>query len=136
MKVVRLLRLGRVVRKLDSYLEYGAAFLIILICCFVLFAHWFACIWYTIGYHEAKGPIESRLEFGWLTYLDRVTGQDCIGDSNNLDFSPECRYSAYITALYFTMTSLTSIGFGNVAANTDLEKLFVIVMMLFGCKLD
>ena len=26
------------------------------------------------------------------------------------------------TALYFTMTCLTSIGFGNVAAETDIEK--------------
>lgn len=33
------------------------------------------------------------------------------------------------------MTSLTSIGFGNVAANTDLEKIFTTVMMLVGCKI-
>jgi hypothetical protein len=32
------------------------------------------------------------------------------------------------------MTSLTSIGFGNVAAQTDLEKVFTIAMMLVGCK--
>lgn len=32
------------------------------------------------------------------------------------------------------MTSLTSIGFGNVAANTDLEKIFTVAMMLVGCK--
>jgi Ion channel len=28
----------------------------------------------------------------------------------------------YVTALYFTMTCMTSIGFGNVAAETDSEK--------------
>jgi len=28
----------------------------------------------------------------------------------------------YLTALYFTMTCMTSIGFGNVAAETDAEK--------------
>ncbi|ESO99559.1 hypothetical protein LOTGIDRAFT_81109, partial [Lottia gigantea] len=38
LKVVRLLRLGRVVRKLDHYLEYGAAMLILLILVFILFA--------------------------------------------------------------------------------------------------
>ncbi len=41
-------------RKLDNYMEYGAAVLLILICFFVLIAHWFACIWFTIGYHEVK----------------------------------------------------------------------------------
>ncbi len=45
LKVVRLLRLGRVVRKLDRYLEYGAAMLTILLCFYMLVAHWLACIW-------------------------------------------------------------------------------------------
>lgn len=48
LKVVRLLRLGRVVRKLDRYLEYGAAMLILLLCFYMLVAHWLACIWYVI----------------------------------------------------------------------------------------
>jgi hypothetical protein len=37
--------------------------------------------------------------------------------------------------LYFTFTSLTSIGFGNVAPNTNAEKIFSIFAMLLGCKL-
>lgn len=42
--------------------------------------------------------------------------------------------SRYITALYFTFSSLTSVGFGNVAPNTDAEKIFTIIVMLIGCK--
>lgn len=45
LKVVRLLRLGRVARKLDHYIEYGAAVLVLLVCVFGLAAHWLACIW-------------------------------------------------------------------------------------------
>ena len=48
-------------RKLDNYMEYGAAVLLILICVFVLIAHWFACIWYTIGYHEVKSARVSNI---------------------------------------------------------------------------
>ena len=67
--------------------------------------------------------------------LDKVSKSNCINNSRNFsDFTSSCRNSAYVTALYYTMTSLTSIGFGNVSANTDLEKLFTIVMMLVGCK--
>ena len=40
----------------------------------------------------------------------------------------------YIAALYFTMTGLTSVGFGNVAGNTESEQIFCIVMLIFGCK--
>uniref|UniRef100_A0AAV2K411 Potassium channel domain-containing protein n=1 Tax=Knipowitschia caucasica TaxID=637954 RepID=A0AAV2K411_KNICA len=32
--------------------------------------------------------------------------------------------SVYIASLYFTLSSLTSVGFGNVCANTDAEKIF------------
>ena len=38
--------------------------------------------------------------------------------------------SMYVTALYFTMTCMTSIGFGNVAAETDNEKSFTVCMMI------
>lgn len=43
---------------------------------------------------------------------------------------------AYSTALYFTFTSLTSVGFGNVSANTTAEKVFSILMMLIGGELS
>jgi potassium voltage-gated channel Eag-related subfamily H member 5 len=49
------------VRKLDNYLEYGAAVLLLLICVFVLIAHWFACIWYTIGYHELTNKVFTHI---------------------------------------------------------------------------
>lgn len=40
----------------------------------------------------------------------------------------------YVTALYFTFSSLTSVGFGNVSPNTNSEKIFSICVMLIGCK--
>lgn len=44
--------------------------------------------------------------------------------------------SLYITSLYFTMTSLTTIGFGNIAPTTDGEKIFSVAMMMVGCKYE
>ena len=40
----------------------------------------------------------------------------------------------YITAMYFTFSSLTSVGFGNVSPNTNSEKVFSVIVMLVGCK--
>ncbi|XP_078142063.1 voltage-gated delayed rectifier potassium channel KCNH8 [Centroberyx gerrardi] len=40
--------------------------------------------------------------------------------------------SSYVTSLYFALSSLTSVGFGNVSANTDSEKIFSICTMLIG----
>lgn len=42
--------------------------------------------------------------------------------------------SRYVTALYFTFTSLTSVGFGNVAPTTNMEKIFAVLVMLVGCN--
>lgn len=44
-------------RKLDRYLEYGAAMLILLLCFYMLVAHWLACIWYYIGRTDADNGV-------------------------------------------------------------------------------
>ena len=44
---------------------------------------------------------------------------------------PDKRMS-YLTAMYFTLSCMTSVGFGNVSANTEFEKIFVIVLMTLG----
>nr|XP_040025564.1 potassium voltage-gated channel subfamily H member 5-like [Gasterosteus aculeatus aculeatus] len=67
LKVVRLLRLGRVARKLDHYLEYGAAVLVLLVCVFGLVAHWLACIWYSIGDYEVIDETTNTINVdSWL----------------------------------------------------------------------
>lgn len=43
---------------------------------------------------------------------------------------------AYATALYFTLSCMTSVGFGNVSAYTEMEKIFSVFMMIFGCTLS
>ena len=42
--------------------------------------------------------------------------------------------SRYVTSMYFVFTALTSVGFGNVAPNSVLEKIYSILVMLLGCK--
>ena len=38
----------------------------------------------------------------------------------------------YVAALYFVVSSMTSVGFGNIAATTKLEQVFAVVVMLMG----
>ncbi|KAL5008520.1 hypothetical protein ScPMuIL_014101 [Solemya velum] len=129
LKVVRLLRLGRVVRKLDHYLEYGAAMLVLLILVFILFAHWFACIWYSIGWQELKDGVT----FGWLPVLADVTKQ-YFNETDGFSGGPS-NGMRYLTSLYFTLSCMTGVGFGNVSASTESEKIFSIVMMIIGSLL-
>ncbi|XP_025410749.1 potassium voltage-gated channel protein eag isoform X3 [Sipha flava] len=136
LKVVRLLRLGRVVRKLDRYLEYGAAMLILLLCFYMLVAHWLACIWYSIGRSDA----ENGYQYSWLWKLANITQYPysyVLSEHTNateLVHGPP-RKTMYVTALYFTMSCMTSVGFGNVASETDNEKIFTICMMVIASLL-
>ncbi|KAM9597705.1 voltage-gated inwardly rectifying potassium channel KCNH6 isoform 1-T1 [Trichechus inunguis] len=126
LKTARLLRLVRVARKLDRYSEYGAAVLFLLMCTFALIAHWLACIWYAIG--NVERPY-LKPNIGWLDSLGAQLGKHYNGSDPASGPSVQDKY---VTALYFTFSSLTSVGFGNVSPNTNSEKVFSICVMLIG----
>ncbi|MGH0136669.1 UNVERIFIED_CONTAM: hypothetical protein FKN15_062132 [Acipenser sinensis] len=126
LKTARLLRLVRVARKLDRYSEYGAAVLMLLMCIFALIAHWLACIWYAIGNVERPYLIH---KIGWLDSLGQQIGKRY--NYSDASSGPSIK-DKYVTALYFTFSSLTSVGFGNVSPNTNSEKIFSICVMLIG----
>ncbi|XP_023247841.1 potassium voltage-gated channel subfamily H member 8 [Copidosoma floridanum] len=126
-KLTRLLRLARLLQKMDRYSQYSAIILTMLMLSFTLVAHWLACVWYVIAAkemakHQRDGDKEWNL--GWIHALsDRLK----LPDVSNVTHA-----DSYITALYFTCSSLTSVGFGNVSANTTFEKIFSVCTMLVG----
>jgi len=56
LKVARLLRLARLLQKLDRYYQYSVVVLTLLMATFTVLAHWLACIWYFIG----RGELEAN----------------------------------------------------------------------------
>ena len=67
---------------------------------------------------------------GWLFELgERLDNPIHLNKTNKPDI-----LTSYLAALYFTCSSLTSVGFGNVSANTNPEKIFSICAMLVGGK--
>ncbi|KAJ8392370.1 hypothetical protein AAFF_G00074950 [Aldrovandia affinis] len=110
LKVVRLLRLGRVARKLDHYIDIG-------------------------DYEVIDEDTNIVRTDSWLFLLGETAGSPYrfnVSGSGRWEGGPS-KDSVYITSLYFTMTSLTSIGFGNIAPTTDGEKIFAVAMMMIGC---
>ncbi|KAB0794660.1 hypothetical protein PPYR_11499 [Photinus pyralis] len=121
-KLTRLLRLARLLQKMDRYSQYSAMILTLLMLSFTLVAHWLACLWYVIADKE-KERNDNNWDLGWIHNL-----------AEKLKISVEnvSHADSYVTALYFTCSSLTSVGFGNVSANTTNEKIFSICTMLIG----
>ena len=108
---------------MDRYSEFGLAVIFLLTSLFTLFAHWLACLWHLIGEEERNDP------YGWIQALGNMVGKPV--NQSVTGSGPDTR-TRYLTSLYFTITSLTSIGFGNIAPNTDTEKIFSVLMMLIG----
>ncbi|XP_059526151.1 potassium voltage-gated channel subfamily H member 4 isoform X1 [Myotis daubentonii] len=128
LKTVRLLRLLRLLQKVERYSQCSAVVLTLLMSAFALLAHWMACVWYVIGRREMEANDPLLWDIGWLHELGKRLEVPYVNSSAG---GPS-RRSAYIAALYFTLSSLTSVGFGNVCANTDMEKIFSICTMLIG----
>ncbi|XP_067112407.1 LOW QUALITY PROTEIN: potassium voltage-gated channel subfamily H member 8 [Osmerus mordax] len=133
LKTVRLLRLLRLLQKMDRYSQHSTVVLTLLMSMFALLAHWMACIWYVIGKKEMEANAYSW-DIGWLHELGKrlESPYDALGMGNGTGASGPSLRSVYIASLYFTLSSLTSVGFGNVCANTDAEKIFSICTMLIG----
>ncbi|XP_076006052.1 voltage-gated delayed rectifier potassium channel KCNH8 [Genypterus blacodes] len=130
LKTVRLLRLLRLLQKMDRYSQHSTVVLTLLMSMFALLAHWMACIWYIIGKMEIEANAYNW-DIGWLHELGKRLESPfyAIGGVNGTGLSIR---SVYVASLYFTLSSLTSVGFGNVSANTDAEKIFSICVMLIG----
>ncbi|CAI9738248.1 potassium voltage-gated channel subfamily H member 8-like [Octopus vulgaris] len=129
LKVARLLRLIRLFQKMDRYSQYGSVVIILLLSMFTLTAHWLACVWYSIGKFELqKHPTSWRI--GWLNELADTLNRPIMNRTHLPDM-----WSCYLTALYFTCSSLTTVGFGNVSANTNAEKIFSVCAMLIGAMM-
>lgn len=127
LKTARLLRLFRAARKLDRNYEYMTSLLFLMIVFFMLVAHWLACIWYAIGKEEA-------VKYDGLSWLSILKYQMDVPMAEEND-DPSAMISLrtrYLTSLYYVMTLCTTVGFGNVSANTDAERIFSICCMLMG----
>lgn len=96
-----------------------------------------ACIWYSIGHYEVIDEVTNNIRMdSWLYHLAINLGSPYsynASGSGQWEGGPG-KNSLYIASLYFTMTSLTTIGFVNIAPTTDREKIFSVAMMIVGCK--
>lgn len=101
------------------------AAIFLLMCLFTLTSHWLACVWHAIG------QVEARDNTGWLAALADEIGKPI--NESNLSSGPSLSIR-YISSLYFTLSSLTTVGFGNIAPSTNDEKIFVVFVMIMGGK--
>lgn len=119
-KLLRILRAGRIFRRLESSLtiDYSMLELLKFSVMTLVLAHWIACCF---GVMKSMGSGSDT----WMHYYFCDPQDACDPD----DLHHTVRYGA---ALYWAITTITTIGFGDILPNSTEERFLVIIVMLLG----
>jgi potassium voltage-gated channel Eag-related subfamily H protein 3 len=145
LKLGKLLRVARLLRMIDRYREQLYVFmeafggLVLSIGMFFL-SHLIACGWYYLGMMDQEMDLHARTPLlqGWVVREwgsgDDGRLQTCeqMGRGEQMPSPPTSTNSSvcleadqtsrYITSLYWAIMTISTVGFGDVVAQTDLEK--------------
>ena len=119
-KLTSLLRILRIVKERSKLLKYmkdlmkiGVGFerLSFFIFMFLLLCHIVSCLWILAA------TFDDDLEGSWL-HLKVLASVS--------------RTELYLTAFYFTVTTITTVGYGDISAAKPIEQIFCIITMIIG----
>jgi len=119
-RLARMLRLLKMLRVKNAYLKEAAEFFKIskgsermLMYTLILFLlqHVVACIWVYFG------RFDEGSKMSWIYQKDYL-------EMDNIDL--------YITSFYFTVTTIMTVGYGDITAYSMIERLLCIMLMLIG----
>mmetsp|Transcript_51933 Transcript_51933/g.121570 ORF Transcript_51933/g.121570 Transcript_51933/m.121570 type:complete len:958 (-) Transcript_51933:139-3012(-) len=114
-RLIQLMKLKNIMDKVDSFIEANQMVMFLLgvvsiICLLSVICHWAACLWYVMG--SADSEMET-----WLTRCREAEGCQNMGEE-------------YVSSLYFTLTTMTTVGFGDIAPMNYREIYFVLCLLL------
>ena len=118
-KLTKLLRVLKIVKERSKLLKYvrevvklgfGFERLVFMTIIFLLVTHIIACLWVFFA-----------------SFTDEYKGTWMEGD-----FLERSANDQYLISFYFTVTTITTVGYGDISGSTNLEKIFCVALMIFG----
>jgi hypothetical protein len=118
-KLTKLLRVFKIVKERSKFLKYvqdmlqlgyGFERLIFFVLVFLLLCHIVSCLW------VFQASFSKNYEGTWMEEI----------------FNDMSRSQTYLTSFYFTVTTITTVGYGDISGSTNIEKIFCISIMIIG----
>ncbi|QDZ23601.1 voltage-gated ion channel protein [Chloropicon primus] len=147
LRLLKLVRLAKLVKMINSkelmqraqeFFEFrhGTRRLLRFIFISMFISHFMACGWHVVARIEEPSDLEdgysifSEDEEGKLVHLNWITGY-----FNEYEAEPSY-YAKYIVALYLSVMTVTTVGYGDVQPKTTGERVYLIIAMLFGASMQ
>ena len=134
LKLLRIVRASRIWKRWENRvaLSFSAMALVRFLVGVLVISHWIACLLRLFVDIEVAGG--ERAHVSWMTEYTLQPGC-AAANAKGVGGCPIASASAaeqYIAALYWSVMTLTTIGYGDVVAKTHGERALVIVCMLLG----
>jgi potassium voltage-gated channel Eag-related subfamily H protein 7 len=134
-KLLRVLRSSRVLLRLQDSMNvsYGYLTLAKFAAACILIAHWMACLFHLVQASQSSGDGADG-ECNWVShYFSGLRTHDGVMSCElPADAIPVA--SRYLTALYWSVMTISTVGYGDVPPQTDAERAFEILGMLLGAS--
>jgi hypothetical protein len=121
-KLFRMLRINRILSRLERKMsiKYGLWQVIKFVCVVLCLAHWQACSWYLMHILENKGDGGAT----WVELLARNTETSPLDELG--------RWAQYVACIYWAITTMTTIGYGDIIPSNTEERIVTLIAELIG----
>jgi CRP-like cAMP-binding protein len=147
-KMLRIFRMKKILQRYREQLEPLLDYLRIFVLTLVIFlcAHLVGCMWYYFGTMVEEDEDGIVIKTGWIHHEESFRTTQCgrtCGEPGSDDYNATCtdecyapedvdEWHAYVAALYWAITTVSTVGYGDIIAWTEYERIFSFFATMLG----